>query len=277
MTVDEALQDVRSRLTVGAPTVPHPNLPPRARRALQVAETVGAPALPALDAAVASVDDARDRRRGAAVATSQARAVTVALAVLPLVAVPGLGLVLDRPLVTFYGTPPGRVVGVFGVLLLGTGVALARLTTNRMLRPSPAATSDEIYDLAATAMSAGLPAGAALRAVGDALPERAPELRALAMELELGVAPGECGRAHPELSALDAVLRTASTWGAPAAPALRRTARDLRADERARVQAATERLPALLTFPTVLFLLPASLVLVGAPLLATGLEVVAGT
>ena len=67
---------------------------------------------------------------------------------------------------------------------------------------------------------------------------------------------------------------TANELGAPAAPSLRRLARDLRGAELARVMAAAERLPAQLTVPTTLLLLPATLLLVGAPLVASGLSAV---
>ena len=68
------------------------------------------------------------------------------------------------------------------------------------------------------------------------------------------------------------MLRAATDVGAPVAPALRRLAGELRADERARVLAAAERLPAQLTFPTALALLPATLLLVGAPIVQVGLR-----
>jgi hypothetical protein len=64
--------------------------------------------------------------------------------------------------------------------------------------------------------------------------------------------------------------------GAPVGPVLRRLARDLRADELARVLAAAERLPAQLTVPATLLLLPASVLLIAAPLLDAGLRAVAG-
>jgi hypothetical protein len=51
--------------------------------------------------------------------------------------------------------------------------------------------------------------------------------------------------------------------------------RDLRADDLARVLAAAERLPAQLTFPTALCLLPATLLLVGAPIVHAGLAAAA--
>jgi pilus assembly protein TadC len=132
---------------------------------------------------------------------------------------------------------------------------------------------DEVADLTATALAGGVPPGEALRVAADELPTHAAALRQLALELELGVDvpdPVDAG-----LARLRAVLLTAAAVGAPVAPALRRLAHDLRADELARILAAAERLPAQLTFPTALCLLPATLLLVGAPMVQAGLAAAA--
>jgi Flp pilus assembly protein TadB len=205
------------------------------------------------------------------VAGAQARAVAIALALLPVVGVPGLGGLLDLPLLAFYTTSTGRVVAGIGASLAIAGVLATRALTRHLLRPGESA--DEVHDLVATAMGAGLPPGAAVRAAAGHVPDRADDLRAVALALDLGVP----GRVPDRLAPLVQILTTCADWGAPAAPALRHLAHELRADERARVAAASERLPALLTFPTVLLLLPASLVLVGAPVLASGLAAVSGT
>ncbi|MEY3020174.1 MAG: hypothetical protein RLZZ272_1158, partial [Actinomycetota bacterium] len=77
---------------------------------------------------------------------------------------------------------------------------------------------------------------------------------------------------EPEaLARLRALLVTAEDVGASPAAPLRRLASDLRAEELARVLAAAERLPAQLTFPTTLLLLPATVLLVGAPIVRAGL------
>ncbi|HEX9888259.1 MAG TPA: type II secretion system F family protein [Nitriliruptorales bacterium] len=268
----DAVDEARARLAVGAPVEHLDRLPERVARALALARDVGAPALPALAAAVEALDAERARTHAGSVATAQARAVAVALALLPVVGVPGLAVLLDRPLLAFYLSASGRAVAAVGIVLAAAGVALTRVVTARVLRPVPGADDEEVYDLVASALTAGLPPGAAVRALADHLPERAADLRSLALALELGTARTAPARLAP----LAAVLTTSAAWGAPAGPALRRLAHDLRADERARVAAAAERLPALLTFPTVLLLLPASLVLVGAPVLASGLDAISG-
>jgi pilus assembly protein TadC len=132
---------------------------------------------------------------------------------------------------------------------------------------------DEVADLTAIALAGGVPPGEALRVAADELPAHATALRQLALELELGVDvpdPVDAG-----LARLRAVLLTAAAVGAPVASALRRLAHDLRADELARILAAAERLPAQLTFPTALCLLPATLLLVGAPMVQAGLAAAA--
>jgi Flp pilus assembly protein TadB len=311
---DVALEDLRTALLVGAVPPPPDRLPGRAARALEVARAAGAPTLPAVEAASAARDDELRRRRAVQVATAQARAVTVALGAMPLLAVPALGALLDLPLAAFYTSPLGLGVGLAGLALvavgtsvslalvrraaaarptgggavaaIGAGVALGLATRplagvvaaaaswwwqrrrSQAEPPNPAAGTDEVVDLLATAVSGGLPGGAAMRTVADAFPDLAGELRAGALAVELG-APVEL---PPGLDRAARILVASVRTGAPAAPALRRTAADLRAAELADALSAAERLPALLAFPTALCLMPACVLLVGAPLLAVGLS-----
>ncbi|MFA9444141.1 type II secretion system F family protein [Egicoccus sp. AB-alg6-2] len=309
-----ALDVLRLRAAAGLPPRTTHHLSPRARRGLAVAEAVGAPLLPALDAAAAAEEDARAARRAVAVASAQTKAVAAGLLVAPFVLVPLLGGVFGADLAGFYATRPGRFVGAIGLALLGLGGAAVVALLRRIGAPPrpPAGPAvhrarsacfgllaaavthplvgvvvavvvlvrggsggttappgvDEAADLTATALMGGVGPGEALRMCADQLPAHAVELRSLALELELGLA----ARPGGPLARLDAVLRAAADVGAPAAPALRRLAGELRADERARVLAAAERLPAQLTFPTALALLPATLLLVGAPIVQVGLR-----
>ena len=307
-----ALDDLRTRLQVGAAPGDLTALPGRVRRAVEVAREVGAPVLPALAAAAAAEDDVAEHRRAVQVATAQARLVAAGLVALPVVVVPLVGRVLDIDLVAFYATPVGRVVGAVGIGLVLVGALLvwrilARAGARRTRpmspvvpalgagalgwlalgsvagivaaglaggwrathppAPLPDAATDEAADLVATALTGGVSPGGALRLAADRLEDLAPTLRRLALGLEYGhevALPTGIDR-------IGVALTSALRWGAPAAPALRRLATDLRADERARALAAAERLPVLLTFPTALCLLPACIVLVGAPLVASGL------
>lgn len=86
-----------------------------------------------------------------------------------------------------------------------------------------------------------------------------------------GPQPPRSGAADP-LHRLASLLAAAERTGAPVADSVRHLAREFRADDLARVLAAAERLPAQLTFPTALCLLPATVLLIGAPIVQTGLS-----
>jgi Flp pilus assembly protein TadB len=166
------------------------------------------------------------------------------------------------------------------------------LAARRAARPGSGPGLDEAVDLAATALGGGVSPAEALRMAADELPALAAGLRRLAFDLELGLAIAD--RAAPRdrtttqqredragasrrtdepdaFARLAAVLTAADALGAPAVPTLRRLGTDLRAEDLTRVLAAAERLPAQLTFPTALCLLPATVLLVGAPIVHAGL------
>jgi Flp pilus assembly protein TadB len=181
-----------------------------------------------------------------------------------------------------------RTVGPAVAPLAGLGAH--HLATRRGARPGSGAGIDEAVDLAATALGGGVSPAEALRLAADELPALAAGLRRLAFDLELGLAiagttatsrsaswtgPASSARRPAEaadpFARLAAVLTAADALGAPAVPTLRRLGADLRAEELARVLAAAERLSAQLTFPTALCLLPATVLLVGAPIVYAGL------
>jgi Flp pilus assembly protein TadB len=181
------------------------------------------------------------------------------------------------------------VVGVTAWRLVGPVAApLAAMMAHHLVeqrsRLAPALGMDEAADLAATALAGGVSAPEALRVAAEQLPDLAHRLGRLAFGLELGMSAEDLGPvpeatratrtsdAADGLARLVTVLTTADEVGAPIVPTLRRLARDLRADELARVLAAAERLPAQLTFPTALCLLPATVLLIGAPIVHAGLE-----
>lgn len=289
-----ATDRVRLRLAAGAPLVGDDDLSSRVRRALAVARDVGAPLLPALDAAAAAEDDAVRAVRAVAVATAQARTVAAGLVLAPVLLVPVIGRLAGADVVAFYTGGLGRAILAVGCVLLVAGGLVARLLVGRAARAGasgPDAGLEEAVELVATALGGGAGPAAALRAVAEradgALAPHAPLLRTLALELDLGLDPGAAGRpgaavtrgvaaASDGAGRLRASLGLAAEVGAPVVPVLRRLARDLRADELARVLAAAERLPAQLTVPSTLLLLPASVLLIAAPLLDAGLRAVAG-
>jgi Flp pilus assembly protein TadB len=170
------------------------------------------------------------------------------------------------------------------------GLAAHHLACRRGAGSRAAVGLDEAVDLAATALGGGVSPAEALRLAADELAPLAAGLRRLAFDLELGLAiagatvtarsassPNVAARARSRADAGDpfgrlaAVLTAADALGAPAVPTLRRLGADLRAEELTRVLAAAERLPAQLTFPTALCLLPATVLLVGAPIVHAGL------
>jgi hypothetical protein len=271
-----ATDQVRLQLLAGAPLGALDGLPPRVRRGVGVARMLGSPLLPAVDAAVEAEDDDARAVRAVAVSTAQARTVARGLTLAPLVLVPFVGRLAGVDTVAFYVAGTGRVVLLVGLLLIAAGSALARLLIVRAARPSPDVELEEVAELVAAALAGGSGTAEALRVVAGVLPRQALRLRQLALDLDLGIRrpPGE--REPDALTRIREVLVAAGELGAPAAPTLRRLARDLRGAELARVMAAAERLPAQLTVPTTLLLLPATLLLVGAPLVASGFSAVLG-
>lgn len=305
------LADLRGRMVAGAPVGDLRAVPARVQRAVRVALEVGAPVLPAMDAAAAALDDERARARAVRVATAQARAVAVGLVCLPVVLVPGLGRLLGVDLLGFYATGPGLAVLAVAGSLLALGALLVAGIVRRAAAPRPAGRRraapavlagavigigagptagvvagvvvlglrrpvadpadpalDEVADLVATALAGGLSTSAALRLVGRVGIGDRTALDRLALAADLGRADEA---AVGPVAPLAEVLAATRRWGAPAAASLRALASDLRAERLADALAAAERLPAQLTVPTALCLLPASVLLLGAPLVAGGL------
>jgi hypothetical protein len=279
---------VRLHLEAGVPLGPELRLTPRVQRSVSVAQLVGSPLLVAIEAAASAEEDAARAVRAVAVATAQSRTVAMGLVLAPVLLVPAIGRLAGADVVAFYLTPGGRGVLAVGLALLAAGALLARGLVARIGRPHPDAALEEAVELTATAIAGGSGTASALRTVAAVLPAQGERLRRLALDLDLGTAtleprtshvtgPARVARAEPEaLTRLRGVIVTAAHVGAPSAAALGRLARDLRAAELARVLAAAERLPAQLTFPTTLLLLPATVLLIAAPLLDAGLRRVSG-
>ncbi len=179
----------------------------------------------------------------------------------------------------------GAAVGAFVWWLTIPALGLpVGLITALATRPSPeeggSAAVEEAAELIATAHAGGVTSPQAIRLAARQLPELRGALHRLAFDLELQVQPSASAdrvgtrpseAPHDPLARLRAVLVAAEGFGAPVAPTLRRLAAELRADDLARVLAAAERLPAQLTFPTALCLLPGTVLLVGAPIVQAGL------
>ncbi len=271
-----ATDRVRLQLLAGAPLAIPDGITPRVRRGIEVAQALGSPLLPAVEAAVEAEDDDARAVRAVAVSTEQARTVARGLTFAPLALVPFIGRLAGVDTLAFYRSSAGRVTLLVGLVLIAAGSALARLLIAHAARPAPDAELEEVVELVASALAGGTGTAAALRAVAGIVPRQALRLRQLALDLDLGIRRPTAARDPDALTRVRDVLTSAGELGAPAAPTLRRLARDLRAAELARVMAAAERLPAQLSVPTTLLLLPATLLLVAAPLVAAGFSEILG-
>ncbi len=132
-----------------------------------------------------------------------------------------------------------------------------------LLRELPAA-----CDLLGVCLSAGVPVGTALAAVGAAVPAPlGPHLAGVAALARLGAEPRRAWADVPaELAALGRVLVRAGESGAAAAPALRALAADSRASLRAGTEAAVRRAGVWVLAPLGACFLPAFVCLGVAPL-----------
>lgn len=123
-------------------------------------------------------------------------------------------------------------------------------------------------DLLAVLLSAGVPVGAALAAVGEAVPvPLGAELRNVAALHRLGAEPRRAwADAPPELGSLGRALVRAGESGSAVAPALRALAADSRATARAATEAAVRRAGVWVLAPLGVCFLPAFLCLGVVPL-----------
>lgn len=175
---------------------------------------------------------------------------------------------------------------VIGPLMTPIAALVAHRLMTRRAGPSVTPGADEAVDLVATALHGAVGVPEAVRLVADQLPDLSGGLRRLAWDLQSGspIADGDRplpvsgqravvrrhGSAADGIPRLGMLLHTAEETGAAVAPTLHRLASQLRADHLAERLAAAERLPAHLTFPTALFLLPATVLLIGAPIVHAG-------
>jgi Flp pilus assembly protein TadB len=163
--------------------------------------------------------------------------------------------------------------GLMAVLVAaGAGVALERVLRRSGSRPDDggrlARDLPVACDLLAVCLSAGTPVGAALAAVGGAVPgplgERLIEVGVL---YRLGAAPRRAWSGVPP--PVDALARTvvrAGESGSTVVPALQRLAADLRSRDRSDTEAAVRRAGVWVLAPLGLCFLPAFLCLGVVPL-----------
>jgi hypothetical protein len=130
----------------------------------------------------------------------------------------------------------------------------------------------EVAELIAVALGAG---GSAVSALADVAAIGPPAARAGLTDATRRLRGGwslEEAFDGTRLEAVGDVLAATARWGAPAAPALRQLAADLRAARRDAAEEAAERLQLSLIFPTTLLTLPAFVLGVVPPVLWTALR-----
>ena len=152
---------------------------------------------------------------------------------------------------------------------VAASVVIAMIVARRRDRASSEAGGGaaEAVTLVAVALEAGMAPVTAFAEAGSVAPRPAAALlRSAARRLAGGWRADEA-LADTALAPLGASLAAAHRWGAPAAPALRALATELRAQRRAAVEVAAERLQLTLIFPTTLLTLPAFVLGIVPPLL----------
>lgn len=313
---DAALTRLRLQVAGGSRAVPDPGLPADVRSAVALADRVGAPMVPVLDAAQDAERHRRRVTRQVATAVAPARSVGVGLVAMPVLVVPLLGRALGVDLLDFYTSGVGLATGLVALALWAAGAGLVMVMVRRAgQEPRPASPTLRVVgaavvaavvaspwlalpaallarathrsppppphpdlavacDLVATGLAAGLTAAGALREAAAELPTLATELRRLAWQVDLG----RWTATPPEpLRRLVTTLADGLATGGPLVPALRELAREVRAERGALAEARALRLPARLTFPMSLCLLPATVLAIGTPIVVTGLSAVGGT
>lgn len=265
-----ALQVAIARASAGLPTEVG-DLPARARRAVGLADQLGAPRVPVLAAVAAAAQDREDLVRAVEVAAAEGRSVARALVLAPPVAGPLAALLITDAPFAVWATPAGRAVLLVAVSLWIAGgltvrALVARATSPRV--PAAVGPDDELLDLVSVALSAGAGLPHALRLAGAAV-DSAAECARVALWFELGA---QDGPPHG-WEQVAGVLVEARRDGLPLAALVRSLAADRRRAEHHRAMQRAARLGARLTLPTTLLLLPAAGLVVVAPLLHGALSV----
>lgn len=186
----------------------------------------------------------------------------------------------------------GVVLVLAGAVVPGLAVVAIGIVRARSGRvAAPAGDLAAVAELAAVALAAGHDISGALRLAADHLPaalDRPPSdamalpvaVRVLALDLVLRPTPPDdhpAPSADPAIAPLADAVHALAATGAPGVDVLRGLARRLREDDTRRARAAAARLPARLTFPTALVLVPATVLAIGAPIVLQGLAGLTGT
>ena len=171
------------------------------------------------------------------------------------------------PLLALTGPAPAVAAATVIALAVARRNGIPAKTDGTPAGGAQAGGAAEAVSLVAVALEAGMAPVTALAEAGHVAPgAAAPLLRSAARRLAAGWNADEV-LADTPLAPLGASLAAAHRWGAPAAPALRALAAELRAQRRAAVEVAAERLQLTLIFPTTLLTLPAFVLGIVPPLL----------
>lgn len=192
-----------------------------------------------------------------------------------MLAVKGLGLValgvlgalygLRNPELLIVGGGLGAVVGFFlpDLLLHNSGL--------RRQQQIPRALPDAL-DMLTICVEAGLGFDAALAQVARHTPgPLAGEFARVLQEMQIGKSRSEAMRAMgerttvPELRAFVSAMIQSAELGIPVAHVLREQAKEMRIRRRQRAEAQAQKIPVKITFPLILCLFPALLVIVVGP------------
>lgn len=259
-----------ARARAGLPVAPEA-LPGGVGHAVRLARELGAPLVPALDAAIRSGLATEELRRAVEVAAAEGRAVARGLVLAPPVLGPLAALlVADQPFAA-WATTAGRTVLGVAALLWVAGALVVHAMVARALPPAVSRPTDaDLLDLVAIALDAGLALPAAVRRAAAHL-GREEDGAALALWLELG------GRGRPpaQWDEFGPVLHRALCDGAPQAGLARSLAGATRRATHHSAMQRAARLGTRLALPTTLLLLPAAGLVVAVPLVHAAVAVAA--
>jgi Flp pilus assembly protein TadB len=235
------------------------------------------PIVPAFLAAVAVVLLQTPRRRSASDAAAGYRPARTGADRTPLMA-PAAGVAAGICAWAVVGGWPGLVLGSAAGSVTWWWVLRIEPSSRRLERERVAAALPLAVDLMAAALGAGLAPSASLEVVVDVV--RGPireRLSQTVRRLQVGVDPvtvwTDLGR-DPELGVLGRTISRALQSGSAVAESLARLSEDLRADQRAAVEARARTVGVKAAIPLGVCLLPAFVLLGVIPLVAGSLGVV---
>jgi len=186
----------------------------------------------------------------------------------------------------FLGATTVRLAFLAGAFFLGwrcPEAVLSRLAARRRVRLENGL--PDALDLLVICAEAGLSLDHAIAQVGHSLspsnPEVAKEFAATAAEMRILPVRGQALENLAQRAGLESLrsmvvtLSQSIKFGTPLAESLRVLAADMRAERLARFETRAARLPVLLTFPLMAFILPSLMIVIGTPLVLRTVDMLA--